>query len=82
MREELRIGGSSGDSSFNKPTGLWINTSNNTMLVCNSAEQNILEVNLKTYTVKEYRQFEEQVKKYVNIDSHELVILESGLYKL
>ena len=82
MREELRIGGSSGDSSFSGPCGLWADQVKNTLIVCNSTENNMLEVNLKTYTVHKFHEFDEPVKKYVNIDSHELVILDSGLYML
>jgi len=81
MREELRIGGSN-DSAFNKPQGLWINKDANTMLVCNTGANSILEVNLKSYTVYEYAQFEEPVHQYMKILSNEIVLLDSGIYKL
>lgn len=80
-REELRIGGSK-ESAFNKPTGLWIDPSSDTMLVCNTGDNNIIEVNLKTYSVFEYHKFDRPVYKYVKVGTNELVILDSYLYKL
>jgi len=81
MREELRIGGSR-DSAFNKPTGLWIDRNANTMLVCNSRDNNLLEVNLKTYSVYEYHKFEKPITNYIKVGANEIVILDSQLYKL
>jgi len=81
MREELRIGGSN-DSAFNHPKGLWINKDSNTMLVCNTGANSILEVNLKSYTVYEYAKFEEPVHQYMKVLSNEIVLLDSGIYKL
>ncbi len=81
MREELRIGGSN-DSSFSGPKGLWINEAENLLVVCNSKANNILEVNMKTYTVHERAAFDEPVHKYLRIGKKELVVLDSGLYLL
>lgn len=81
MREELRIGGSN-DSSFSGPEGLWIDASNDQLVVCNSKEHNILEVNMKTYIVRERAAFDEPVHRYVRIGSKELAVLDSGLYLL
>ncbi len=81
MREELRIGGSN-DSSFAGPEGLWINEDEGLLTVCNSKANNILEVNMKTYTVCERASFQEPVHKYMRIGKKELVVLNSGLYLL
>ncbi len=81
MREELRIGGSA-DSSFAGPKGLWVNEAEDKLIVCNEKANNILEVNMKTYTVHERASFEEPVHKYVKIGKNELVVLDSGLYLL
>lgn len=81
MREELRIGGSN-DSSFSSPEGMWIDEPSGKLLVCNSKAQNILEVNMKTYTVVERAVFDEPVHKYLKIGNREFVVLDSGLYLL
>ncbi len=81
MREELRIGGSN-DSSFSSPEGLWVNEPAGILTVCNAKGKNILDVNMKTYTVRERAVFEEPVHKYMCIDGKEFVLLDSGLYLL
>ena len=81
MREELRIGGSN-DSSFSGPKGLWIDEKTDKLYVCNHKAKNILEVNIKNYTVKEHASFEESVYKYMKVGNRELTVLDSGLYLL
>lgn len=81
MREELRIGGSN-DSSFSGPEGLWIDSQAEKLYVCNKNAQNILEVNVKTYTVVEHAVFDEPVHRYMKIGDREFVVLDSGLYML
>ena len=81
MREELRIGGSN-DSSFSAPEGMWIDQPAGKLLVCNSTGNNLLEVDMKTYTVMERAVFEEPVHKYLRIGEREFVVLDSGLYLL
>ncbi len=79
MREELRIGGST-DSSFSGPEGLWVNESEDQLIVCNCNAKSILEVNMKTYTVREKAVFDEPVHRYMKIDGKEFALLDSGLY--
>ncbi len=81
MREELRIGGSA-DSSFSYPEGIWINDHTGKLIICNSKARNLLEVDVKTYTVEEKAVFDEPVHKYLCIDNREIVVLDSGLYLL
>lgn len=81
MREELRIGGST-DSAFARPKGMWVDEPAGKLIVCNADGKNILEVNMKTYTVVERAVFDEPVHKYLRIGAKEFVILESGLYLL
>lgn len=81
MREELRIGGSN-DSSFSGPEGLWVDDASEKLIVCNTVAKNLLEVNLKTYTVVERAAFDEPVHKYLRIGKREFVVLDSGLYIL
>lgn len=81
MREELRIGGPDTKSLICGPEGIWL-TSHNSMLVCNSGSNNILEINLKDYTVSVYAEFNEPVHKFIKVNSNELVLLDSGVYRI
>ena len=82
MREELRVGGSKNDSAFDKPEGLWVNEETEKLLICNAGNNKILELDIKNYTVYEYAEFDEPVHEYINIKSNEMVLLNSGVYKL
>lgn len=79
MREELRIG-SKRDNAFSKPYGLWLQ--DGALMVSNAASQNIERVDVDAYTVEQYAQFEEPVYQYLKINSNEIVLLRSGIYRL
>lgn len=81
MREELRIGGN-GDRAFDKPEGLWFDDKFNKIYVCCSGSKKILELDTRNYTVFEYKEFKEPIHEYINIQSIEIVLLDSGVYKL
>lgn len=76
-REELRIGGGAA-SAFSNPCGIYI--FENTMIVCNTGRNELLKVNLETYEVFKYAEFDEPVYQYMAIGQAEFVLLESGLY--
>lgn len=78
MREELRIGGN--HSPFNKPRDLFVDGEN--VMVCNSGSHKLTQVNLNSYTVFDFEEFEEPVYQYVRVGDYRFVILESGLYLL
>ncbi len=78
-REELRIGGGP-NSAFHNPTGIYV--SENTMMVCNTGKNELLKVNLETYEVFKYAEFQEPVYQYLTVGQAEFVLLESGLYVL
>ncbi len=80
MKEELRIGGND-RNVFNAPHSLWI-TDENHMLVCNGNSNNIIDIDLKTFSVKEYLKFNDRIKKYVRVGSLEFVLSETGLYEI
>ena len=81
MREELRIGGD-GDNAFDKPEGLWIKADEQKLLVCCSGSKKILELDIKNYNLFEYAEFHEPVHEYIDIQSNEMVLLDSGVYRL
>ena len=79
MREELRIGGRQ-SSPFAGPRDIFIN--NNIATVSNTESKSLARVNLDSYTVEDYRSFEETVYSYLAVGGFEFVLLESGLYVL
>lgn len=79
MKEELRIGGNT-DDVFNKPGDIYINE--NHMFVSNIGNSTIIDINLKTFSVKNYMAFEQTLKKYLRVGSLEFVLLSSGLYEI
>lgn len=76
MREELRIGGSK--SPFSKPEGLFIEGDN--AMVCNAGSKKLTEIDLNSYAVFDYEDFEEPVHSYVKVGENRFVVLDSGLY--
>lgn len=77
MREELRIGGGE-NSPLKKPRSISI--SGDCITVCNLESQNIIEINLTNYKVRELETFEEPVYQYLEISNNRFVLLASGLY--
>lgn len=78
LREEIRIGGSV--SPFDCPNGIFIEE--NRATVSNSGSNKLVEVNLDTYDVKEISEFTQSVYSYTKINGQQLVLLESGIYRL
>ncbi len=81
MREELRIGGP-GDSAFNNPSGIWVDKFDDHMYICNKGSGKVVNVDLKSFTVSEYLEFNEPIRKYFRSGPVEIVLLESGVYVL
>lgn len=80
MRDELRIGGDTNDV-FNKPGSIYIDE-NGHMLLCNIGSSKIIDIDLKTFSVKDYLTFDQTLKKYLRVGSMEFVLLSSGVYEL
>lgn len=78
MREELRIGGNK--SPFNEPTDLFL--SGDEVVVSNKGSKKLLKINLNTYSVSDFCEFEEPVYQYICVGNRDFAILESGLYLL
>lgn len=79
MREELRIGGGA-NSPLKKPRTISI--SGDCITVCNLEAQNIVEINLTNYKVRERESFNEPVYQYLEVANNRFALLESGLYYL
>ncbi len=80
MREELRIGGKKGDSSFSGPVGIF--AEGEYLYVSNKNSCQIWKINTRTYDAEEYAYFDEPVYGYVRRNNREIVLLESGIYEL
>ena len=78
MREELRIGGN--NSPFSKPRSLFVD--GDKVMVSNQDSKKLIEIDLNTYTVFEYKEFEEPLYQYVKVGNNRFALLESGLYLL
>lgn len=76
MREELRIGGAR--SPFDRPYDLFLEGEN--VMVSNQGSQKLTQVNLNTYCVSDYEQFEEPLYQYVKANENRFVVLKTGLY--
>ena len=75
----LRIGGDS-STAFLNPVS--ISVYENTLYICNYQSCKIRTVNLKDFTVADYKTFDEPVYRYIKTNDREIVELESGVYIL
>ena len=55
---------------------------NKTLYICNHQSCKIRTIDLKNYTVSDYKEFEEPIYKYLRTNDREIVELESGVYML
>ncbi len=79
MRDELRLGGGR-SPVISSPKGIFIE--DGIMKVCDTKECKIFEIDLNSYSMKIYREFDEPVHQYIKIRAYEFVLLDSGIYML
>ena len=79
MRDELRLGGGR-TPIISAPKGISIE--DGLMKVCDVSQNKIFEIDLNSYSMKVYKEFDEPVHQYIKIRSYEFVLLDSGLYML
>ncbi len=75
----LRIGGDS-STAFLNPVS--ITNYNDVLYICNHQSFKIRTIDLKNFTVSDYKEFEEPIYKYIRTNDREIVELESGVYML
>ncbi len=75
----LRIGGDS-STAFLNPISLSLYDEK--LYICNYESCKIRTVNLKDFTVSDYKTFDEPVYRYIKANDREVVELESGVYIL
>ncbi len=78
LRQEMRIGG--GEQPMPSPEGLYYQ--NGQLLICMPTIQKMMELNFETFELEEYETFEEPIHRYFKYNSNEVVLLDSGAYKL
>lgn len=78
FRPELRIGGGAGP--LPAPEGLLYQ--HDRLLFCSPTEQKVLQLDPVRFETQEYHTFEEPIHRYYKFHSHEIVVLDSGIYKL
>ena len=75
----MRIGGDD-SSTFNYPVS--ISEHNGYLYVCNKNSKKINRIDLRTFLVEDYKEFDEEIYNYVRVADNEFVILGSGVYLL
>ena len=78
LRQEIRVGG--GASRLPSPSGLYYQ--HEKLLFCSPSERKVFELNPATFEMEEYHSFEEPIYNYYKYNSHEIAVLDSGVYKL
>ena len=78
-RVQMRIGGGK-STAFIKPVS--IIRYNEKLYICNEGSNKVRTISLDNYSVGDYLEFDEPVKKYFIAGGKEFVMLESGLYEL
>ena len=75
----MRIG-SEESSTFDKPIS--VSRYDDELYVCNANSNKVRTVNLKDFSVNDFRIFDEPVYKYLRSCGREIVSLKSGVYIL
>ena len=75
----MRIGGDA-SSAFTAPCA--VSTDGSNLFVCNAGSCKINRVDLRDFSVEDYRLFDEPVYKYIKNEKREFVVLKSGVYML
>ena len=75
----MRIG-SAESTSFQHPVS--ISKYDDELFICNTDSRKVRTINLKDFSVNDYRIFDEPVYKYLRSCGKEIVVLESGVYVL
>lgn len=79
MQQTFRAGGSQSGGII-EPYGLWLH--DNRLIITSSASGVILSLNLDTFYAEELHDVGEPALQYMKIDSNEIVLTRTGIYKL
>lgn len=76
LREELRIGGTR--SPFDKPHYIFVD--GGAAIISNTGSNELLRVDLGSYTVENFLEFSEPVYSYFKVKDYAFVLMKSGIY--
>lgn len=76
MREELRIGGAR--SPFDRPIDIFVE--DDIAYICNAGSNKIVKINLASYEVEDYKEFDEPILGFTRVKNFDFYLLKSGLY--
>lgn len=76
MREELRIGGTR--SPFDRPIHIFVDGDD--AYISNLGSNKIIKINLISYEVEDYKEFEEPIFGFARVKNFDFYLLKSGLY--
>lgn len=79
MQQTFRAGGSSSGGII-EPYGLWL--SDDRLIITSSASGLVLSLSLDTFYAEELHDVGEPTLQYIKIDSNEIVLTRTGIYKL
>lgn len=79
MREELRIGGGK-NTPFNAPTDIFVD--GKFAYVCSYGSNTLLKVDLNSYALNIYKEFDLPVKQYLRLGNFEFAVNENGIYMI
>ena len=79
MRQEYKIG-TGGTDSLDEPCGLFVQ--GDTHFITSQTTGLIQTLDLKTFALKDLYKLDEPVKKYVKVDSQEVILTNTGIYKI
>lgn len=79
MRQEYKIGTGVTDS-LDEPFGLFVQ--GDTLFITSQTTGLIQTLDLKTFALKDLYKLDEPVKKYVKVDSQEVILTNTGIYKI
>ena len=77
FRPEIRIGGA---GELPSPEGIWADETR--VLVCTAGNNSITEINPETFEINVHQKFNQTPHDYVKIGANEIVLVDSGIYRL
>ena len=80
MRMDMRIG-SPGSDGLPAPYGIFINQDHE-MIVTSGETDMIYKLNLETFFMEQYQVLTEPAYKYIKVESNEVILTDSGIFRL
>lgn len=79
MQQVFRVGGGTG-GDLDEPFGLW--AADGKLIITSNKTGKIMALDLDTFYLEKLWDLDEPAQQYLKVDSHEIVLCESGIYEL